>query len=199
MDNDKKPKSTSRIVEVIVALVVVLVVGYILGRSHNKSNSKSVRSGYAPASQAANSPATAGGPKTALLKTMLEEKPGDPELLVALGDAHFEVKQFEKAVGYYKSAIQANPANAEAYNDIGLALHYMGNSAEAIRYIEEGIKKNPYQQRIWLTKGFIFAYGMGDLDAAKEAWEKAKVLDPESGIGKAAADYLDQVSQASKR
>jgi tetratricopeptide (TPR) repeat protein len=88
-----------------------------------------------------------------------------------------------------------DPAKSDIYNDIGLALHYTGNSEEGVRYIDEGIKQNPYQQRIWLTKGFILAYGMGDLDAAKEAWEKARTLDPESGIGKAAADYLAQVSK----
>ena len=81
------------------------------------------------------------------------------------------------------------------YNDIGLSLHYLGNSAEGLKYIEEGIAKNPYHQRIWLTKGFILAYGVGDLDGAKEAWEKTRALNPESRIGKAAADYLTQVSK----
>jgi cytochrome c-type biogenesis protein CcmH/NrfG len=191
MGNDKKSNTTGKVVAAIVILVAVLIAGYLVGRSQNNSGSKSVQNGDAAASQTANRSAA-----VAELEAMLKEKPGDVDLLIMLGDAYFEAKQFSKAVNYYKSAIQADPANSELYNDIGLALHYMGNSAEGIRYIEEGIKQNPYQQRIWLTKGFILAYGMGDLDAANEAWEKTRALDPESGIGKAAADYL---AQASKR
>ena len=191
MGNDKKPNSTGKVIAAIVILVVVLVAGYLIGRSGNDSGSKSVQNGDAALSQPANRSAA-----VAELEAMLKEKPGDVDLLVTLGDAYFEVKQFGKAADRYKSAIKADPAQSELYNDIGLALHYVGNSAEGIKYIEEGIKQNPYQQRIWLTKGFILAYGMGDLDAAKEAWEKTRALDPESGIGKAAADYL---AQASKR
>ena len=191
MGNDKKSNTTGKVVAAIIILVVVLVAGYLIGRSRDNSGSKSVQNGDAPLSQTANRSAA-----VAELEAMLKEKPGDVDLLITLGDAYFEVKQFGKAADRYKSAIKADPAQSELYNDIGLALHYVGNSAEGIKYIEEGIKQNPYQQRIWLTKGFILAYGMGDLDAAKEAWEKTRALDPESGIGKAAADYL---AQASKR
>ncbi len=191
MTNEKTSSSTGKIVAAIVVLIIVLGVGYFIGKSQNGAPTKSVQSADTPATQTPNQSMA-----VAELEAMLKEKPGDEELLIRLADAYFEVKQFPKAVNYYKAAIKANPENADLYNDIGIALHYMGNSAEGIRYIDEGIKANPYQQRIWLTKGFILAYGMGDLDAAKGAWEKTRALDPESGIGKAAADYL---SQASKR
>lgn len=126
------------------------------------------------------------------LKAKLQAKPNDPDILQHLGDAYFDAKRFNEAVTYYKRVLEFKPGEADIYNDLGLSVHYLGNSPEGLRYIEEGIKKNPYHQRIWLTKGFILAYGMGDLNGAKEAWEKARALNPESQVGKAAAEFLAQ-------
>lgn len=129
------------------------------------------------------------------LKARLKEKPNDPVILQRLGDAYFDSKQFNESLAYYKKALELKPDDVDIYNDLGLSLHYLGNSAEGLKMVEEGIKKNPYHQRIWLTKGFIMAYGLGDLDGARTAWEKAKTLNPESQIGKAASEFLAQFNK----
>lgn len=129
------------------------------------------------------------------LKSRLKEKPNDPDTLLRLGDTYFETKQFNESTLYYKKALEQKPGDADIYNDLGLSLHYLGNSAEGLKYIDEGAKKNPYHQRIWLTKGFILAYGMGDLDGARQSWEKAKSISPDSQIGKAASDFLAQFNK----
>jgi tetratricopeptide (TPR) repeat protein len=190
MSGDMKSNNTGKVVAAIVVLVIVFIGGYMLG-ARSSNGSKSVYAGAGSSAPLAVDRSTV----VAELESKLKENPDDTKLLISLADAYFERKQFSKAVANYKRAVQADPGNVDFYNDIGLAMHYMGDSAGALKYIEEGINKNPYKQRIWLTKGFILAYGMGDLDAAKEAWEKTKALDPLSGIGKAAADYLTQVSK----
>lgn len=139
-----------------------------------------------------------GGLNTTLiadLEARLAQEPKNTEVLWRLGDAYFDAKQFNESAKHYKKVLEIKPGEADLYNDLGLSLHYLGNSAEALKYLEEGIKKNPYHQRIWLTKGFILAYGGGDLEGAKVAWEKANALNPESQIGKAAAEYLALVNK----
>lgn len=190
MSGDMKSNNTGKVIAAIVALVIVFVGGYILG-TRSSNSSRSVYAGSGSSAPLPENHSTA----VAELESKLKENPEDTRMLVSLADAYFERKRFNEAAVYYKRAVQSDPGNIALYNDIGLAMHYMGNSAEGLKYIEEGITKNPYQQRIWLTKGFILAYGMGDFDAAKKAWEKTKALDPQSGIGKAAADYLTQVSK----
>jgi len=151
-----------------------------------------------PAQQAqqASAPAMQNATLIADLEARLKEDPKNTEVLWRLGDAYFDAKQFNESVKHYKRVLEIKPAGeADLYNDLGLSLHYLGNSAEAIKYIDEGISKNPYHQRIWLTKGFVLAYGMGDLEGAKAAWEKANALNPESQIGKAASEYLALVNK----
>lgn len=129
------------------------------------------------------------------LENKLKENPGSHEILWRLGDAYFDSRQFQQSANYYKKVLEIKSGEADLYNDLGLSLHYLGNSADALRYIDEGIRINPYHQRIWLTKGFILAYGAGDMDGAKAAWEKAAALNPESQIGKAATEYLSALTK----
>ena len=124
----------------------------------------------------------------------LKENPNDWQALTALADAYFGLRRFDEAIDYYSKAIDANSEDIDSYNDLALSLHYVGKSSDGLKYVEEGLAKNPYYQRIWLTKGFILAYGTGDLESARNSWEKAKGLDPESQIGKAADDFLVQFS-----
>jgi tetratricopeptide (TPR) repeat protein len=188
-------KKSSGLIIIGAALVVVFAVGgYILG----SRSSKSTGDVYSSTTETTGPGVQQGMNHSVLiteLKARLKESPDDMELMTRLADTYFDLKKFDEAVVYYKKVAETKPSGADIYNDIGLSLHYLGSSAEGLKYIDEGISKNPYHQRIWLTKGFILAYGMGDLDGAKEAWEKTKALNPESRIGKAAADYLTQASK----
>lgn len=178
---------------VLGLVAAVGVGGYLMG-----TKSTAVKTEAAPSySSQEGSPSAA--PQSANysgiindLKAKLNENPNDFDANVRLGDAYFEMKNFNEAVAFYKKAVELKPGSADIYNDLGLSMHYTGNSAEGVRYVEEGIKKDSLNQRIWLTKGFILAYGMGDLEGARTAWEKARALNPESQVGKAAAEFLAQ-------
>ncbi len=172
-----------------VAVAAAIALPVLSGCSKSNDDQKAATNAGGPpaASPQVNSTALIDD-----LKARLRENPNDADILWRLADVYFEAKQFAESSEYYKKVLAVRPNEPDVYNDLGLSYHYMGNSSEGLRHIEEGIKKNPYHQRIWLTKGFIMAYGMGDLDGAKAAWEKANALNPESQIGKAAADFLAQ-------
>lgn len=178
---------------IIGLLVIVGLGGYFFGIK-SKVNGTETRAAQGESAPQASVP-TDSAAMIDDLKAKLKEKPNDPELIAHLANAYFELKQFDQAVNYYKEAIKLSPENIDFYNEAGLSLHYIGKSADGMKFIETGISKNPYHQRIWLTKGFMLAYGMGDLDGARAAWEKAKALDPESQIGKAASEFLAQFNR----
>ena len=187
-------------VTIIIAAAVIAVFGiggYYVG-TRSAGNKGVAAQGVQRSANESVSQAVGTSAMIDDLNAKVSASPRDTELLSRLADAYFDKKQFDEAVKYYKKVIELKPDDASTYNEIGLSLHYQGKSAEGVRYIDEGIKKNPYFQKIWLTKGFILAYGMGDLSAAKEAWEKTKALNPESNEGKAAADYLSHMAVAKK-
>lgn len=126
------------------------------------------------------------------LKETLKKDPDNLQANVKLAYALFESRKFDKSIKYYKKAIELNPKDVDLYNDIGLAFHYTGKSKESIYYLEKGIEKAPFYQRIWLTKGFVYFYGEGDHEKAKLAWERVVSLDDTTQIAKAAQDYINQ-------
>lgn len=175
---------------------VVLGSVAILGLTGcSKSEKQETASAVTQAPELANNAVVADTPIITDLKAKLAAKPNDADLMQKLGDAYFDVKRFNESSTYYKQALVSKPGDADILNDLGLSLHYLGNAAGGLKYIEEGIKKNPYHQRIWLTKGFILAYGMGDIEGARAAWEKAKALNPGSQVGKAASEFLAQINK----
>ncbi len=129
------------------------------------------------------------------LKAMARENPDDWTVHARLGDAYFNMMSFQDSLKHYERALELNPDDSNLYNNLGLANHYSGNTAKGLEYIEDALKKDPYYQRVWLTKGFLLAYGLGKIDEANVAWEKAVSLDPSSQVGKAANDYLREFKE----
>jgi tetratricopeptide (TPR) repeat protein len=113
----------------------------------------------------------------------------DPQQLNRAGDELFGQRRYDEAIPYYRRALELEPDDPDASNDLGLALHYTGQSAEAVRVLRAGAERSPDFQRIWLTLGFVSA-NAGDEAAARESLEKARALDPENGIGREAARLL---------
>jgi len=179
---------------IVVIAVVVGAGGYMFG-----SRKKAPVTVPATQEQAAVAPTNGGHPPAnfptnynevlADLNARLEKEPDNWELHASIGDIYFDMKRFNEAIGYYKKAIEMNPEDADSYNDIALASHYTGNTLEGLRYAEEGLKVDPGYQRIWLTKGFLLAYGLGKREEAVAAWDKAIAIDPESPIASAAEEF----------
>ncbi len=185
-------KSTVVIIVAAVIVVIAAAGGYIIGKGSGGGSSKSVYSSKASSRPALNDNKAS---LIADLEARLKEKPDDKKAIYSLADTYFTLKRFDDAVKYYKKLLIIMPDDADVYNDLGLSLHYLGKSNEAVNALETGIEKNPYNQRIWLTKGFVLAYGVGDLKKAGEAWKKARGIDPASSVGKAADNYLTQINK----
>jgi len=113
----------------------------------------------------------------------------DPDRLNQAGDALFAQKQYAKAIPYYRRALELSPGDTDASNDLGLALHYSGQSDEAISVLRAGAEGAPSFQRIWLTLGFVSARS-GDIVTARDALEKARAMDPNNSIGQEAMRLL---------
>ena len=116
----------------------------------------------------------------------------DPAQLNDAGDRLFGQKRYAEAIPYYRLTLELSPDDVDASNDLGLALHYTGQSAEAMKILRAGAGLNPGFQRIWLTLGFVSA-GAGDRDGARAALEKALALGSDNPVGQEAQRQLDRL------
>jgi tetratricopeptide (TPR) repeat protein len=113
----------------------------------------------------------------------------NPKLLRERADRLFAEGRYQEAIPLYRWVLELAPDNAETYNDLGLALHYAGDSAGALEVLRNGVAGAPNFQRIWLSLGFV-SLQVQDLDAARVALAHARDLGPENDVGKEAIRLL---------
>ena len=114
----------------------------------------------------------------------------NPLLLDQNADELFAQKRYAEAIPLYRRVIELDPEDLDAYNDLGLALHYSGQSQQGLELLRAGTAKDPDFQRIWLTLGFVSAQ-REIAAAAQPALEKARDLDPDNSIGQEATRMLE--------
>ncbi|NCA69547.1 MAG: tetratricopeptide repeat protein [Sphingobacteriia bacterium] len=128
-------------------------------------------------------------PPSAIPQTITET---NLDLLRQQGDDLFSQRRHAEAVPIYLRIIELAPQDVEAHNDLGLALHYLGDTAGALAKLRAGAALDASHQRIWLTLGFVNLQA-GDEDAARSALEHARDLDPSTPIGQEATRLLDLI------
>jgi Flp pilus assembly protein TadD len=114
----------------------------------------------------------------------------NPTLLSQQADALFGDGRYAEAIPLYRRVLILKADDLDAYNDLGLALQYTGQTQAALDVLAEGTAKGPQFQRIWLTYGFVLAHS-GDVAAATTTLTRARDLDPASDIGQEATRLLE--------
>ena len=113
----------------------------------------------------------------------------DPAEVSRRADQYFADQQYVQAVEWYKKLLAFAPDDVRTLNNLGLTLHYLGRSEEALEYLNKGVAADPAHQRIWLTLGFVNS-DLGNVDAARSALTTAFQMNPENSIGQSAANML---------
>lgn len=116
----------------------------------------------------------------------------DPAYVNQQAHDAFNNKDYQAAAKLYQRVIDLAPGNAETYNNLGLTLHYIGRSDEALVVLKKGAGLDPNFQRIWLTLGFVQS-GTGNYPNAKRSLQRAIELGPETAQGKSATEMLSKL------
>ena len=94
----------------------------------------------------------------ALLQTMLDDSPNDPEILYQMGVLYGLQKDTEQALIYMQLVLEENPENAQALNYIGYTWAERGeNLDEAEKLIEQAVSLAPRDGYILDSLGWLYA------------------------------------------
>jgi tetratricopeptide (TPR) repeat protein len=119
----------------------------------------------------------------AVLGTAVQRRPGDLELLMALGKSYpiSHREGLEERVRWYQAAVAAAPTNCGAHNGLALALCSKGDLDRAITEFREAIRLDPKVAMFHNNLGNVLILGMGDPDGGIAECREAIRLDPNSG------------------
>ena len=114
----------------------------------------------------------------------------DPAAMSRQANEFFSSRQYDKAADLYEQLIAAGSRNVDTYNNLGITLHYLGRSAEALQVLNEGVAVDPAYQRIWLTLGFVNSQ-LGNMEQARAALTEAVQISPNTEVGQSATQMLN--------
>ena len=116
----------------------------------------------------------------------------DPNEISRQAGAFFTNKQYDRAADLYEQLLVIRPNDAETYNNLGITLHYLGRSTEALRRLNDGVAVDPGHQRIWLTLGFVNSQ-LGNTEQARTALTTAAQTGSDDSIRQSAMRMLDEL------
>jgi Flp pilus assembly protein TadD len=118
----------------------------------------------------------------------------DPAELSRQADTFFAQRQYDQAANRYRRLLEFDAQNVEVHNNLGLTLHYLGRSDEALRYLNEGVSLDATNQRIWLTLGYVNSQ-LGNVDQARTALDQAMQIGGDESIRQSAQRMLDELAE----
>lgn len=116
----------------------------------------------------------------------------DPAEVSRLANEAFTNKDYGTAANLYRRLLSLDPQNVDVYNNLGLTLHYIGRTDEALEWLNKGVVVNGEYQRIWLTLGFV-ASAAGDTATARTALNNAVNKGSDESIRESAQRMLEQI------
>lgn len=121
-----------------------------------------------------------------------EAIPQDPAQISRQADEFFGRGQYQQAANSYERLLAFDPTNVEVQNNLGLTLHYLGRSEEALRRLNDGVALDSNNQRIWLTLGYVNSQ-LGNVEQARTALTKATQIGSDDSIRQSALRMLDEL------
>jgi tetratricopeptide (TPR) repeat protein len=105
----------------------------------------------------------------------LEKAPGNPQFLASLGDAERQLNNPQKAVELTRQALQIDPKLVEGRYYLGLALFALGQTADAIKELEQVVNANAGRPEAYLALGTVYNQAARFDDAIRVLSEGVKV------------------------
>ena len=109
---------------------------------------------------------------------ILEEHPGDIEVLFLLGALNLQRHNLDSAVDYLKKTLKLKPDHVIAHNNLGAALRKQGKFDEAVESYKHALKLKPDYADAYFNLGNVFKE-QTKLDEASESYRQALKHNPD--------------------
>ena len=183
----------------VIGLMVGLTLGYVFAERQPIPPGKALRlqapqaaaqddglpSGHPPIDGTAPAPETQFfQQQIAELQGLIAQSPNDPGLMVALGDAYFELARatgqdnhWQDARAWYERGIENGRDNdANVMTDLSVVLRNLQQFDASIELLNRAIAVEPDHWQAWFNKVIVLNFDLHDHDGAREAFLRLKSI-----------------------
>lgn len=116
--------------------------------------------------------------EAAELFELIDQEISDFRLWEKIGYSYDRLRDFEKAVNWYRKAELVNPDNAWLVKKLAIALKNSGNPGDALEYYEKALESEPENFHLIMSAAQCLLH-MGEYDKALKHFYHAQYLKPE--------------------
>jgi tetratricopeptide (TPR) repeat protein len=106
--------------------------------------------------------------------------PPSAKTLTIFGRIYLKMKNYDKAEGYFKQAINCDSLYSDAYNNLGYAKGLRNNFDSAKIYIDKALKKDSLNASSYNNLGYIYEIKK-DYNKALQCYNKSLQINPYQG------------------
>jgi tetratricopeptide (TPR) repeat protein len=112
--------------------------------------------------------------------------------LIWIGVIYLWKKKPDIAAGYFEKALQIEPNNIWALNNLGFSYYYLDRSGEAEETLRESIRKAPGNSGAYFYLGLLYEK-LSRKDSARESYEQALRYSPDEATAENILQRLEQL------
>ncbi len=113
------------------------------------------------------------------LEQMSRSDPQNAEIKAQLGNAYYDVGQYQKAADAYEESLKLKPQNAGVETDLATCYHELGQDDRALAIFDKVLQYKPNHPQALFNKGIVLQSGKKDLKGALAAWELLLKTNPD--------------------
>ena len=125
-----------------------------------------------------NHPPIDASSKIAALQQMSQSDPQNAEIKTQIGNAYYDMGQYEKAADAYEESLKLRPQDPGVETDLGTSYHMLGQDNKALATFDRVLQYRPNHPQALFNKGIVLQSGKKDLKGAVAAWEQLLRTNP---------------------
>jgi len=116
--------------------------------------------------------------KLAALEEMAAKDPQNADIRTQIGNIHYDLNQFEKAIEFYQQSLKIHPKDPNVETDLATCFHYLGQHDKALEIMDKVLSYSPNYSQAMFNKGIVLISGKKDIKAGIAVWEELLRLNP---------------------
>ena len=158
----------SHLITFAVGALTGIVVSMMLGDNRSTSASGGPESGTTSLSS-----------RVKQIETHLSHDPGDVDSRIQLGNAYFDLGNYQSAIMQYAQVLEARPGNPDLIVDMGISYRRIGESETCLKKFREALAIDPRHVNARFNLGLVLQSDMKDYPGAIAAWDTLLVYKPD--------------------
>jgi len=110
--------------------------------------------------------------KLAALIQMSADDPQNTEIHTEIGNIHYDLGEYEKAIISYQKSLDLQPGNPYVETDMATCFHNLGQHDEALKILDNVIKYRPGFSQALYNKGIVLIHGKNNIESGIAVWEQ---------------------------